>query len=311
MKMLRIAAVAGATGLFALALGVLAGPAQAQYDTPTVSLVSVDRSSITIDITAGATGAPAGFRVDWMTDADYIAMGGWPADLYDPTNQRCDFLGTPSLTVTEGVASYLLQAGATIRVELGDLFDETGAFATYSEELPAGTTFWLRAVALSPGGVDPGSPWSADLVVSTMTDNEDDCTFTQGYWKTHPEAWPCTELTVGCVEYDQAELLAIFNTPAAGNGAISLAHQYIAALLNQCNGADVTDIATALADAEALLCGLGDALPPHGAAYTHPSNTNDLTETLDQYNNGLIGPGHCGSVQNESTTWGRTKALYR
>ena len=311
MKRLRIAAAAGAAGLFALALGGFAGPAQAQYDVPTLSLVSVDRSSITIDITAGASGAPAGFRVDWMTDADYVAMGGWPADLYDPTNQRCDFLGSPTLTLTEGVDSYRLPAGATIRVELGDLFDETGAFATYSEELPAGTSFWIRAVALAPGGVDPGGPWSEDLVLSTMTNNLEDCTYTQGYWKTHPEAWMCTELTVGCVNYTQAELLDIFNTPAAGNGAISLAHQYIAALLNQCNGADVTDIAADLAAAEALLCGLGDALPPVGAAYAHPSTTSDLTEQLDQYNNGLIGPGHCGEVQNESTTWGRAKALYR
>lgn len=311
MKRLRIAAFAGAMGLCALSLGALAVPAQAQYDVPTLSLVSVDRSSITIDVSAGASGAPAGFRVDWMTDADYIAMGGWPADPYDPANQRCDFIGTPSLTLTEGVETFRLSSDATIRIELGDLFDETGAFATYSEELPAGTTFWIRAIALAPGGVDAGSPWSADLVVGTLTDNEEDCTLTQGFWKNHPEEWMCTELTVGCVVYDQAELLAIFNTPAAGNGAISLAHQYIAALLNQCNGADVSSIAAELAAAEALLCGLGDALPPHGAAYADPSDTSDLTEILDQYNNGLIGPEHCDPVQNENSTWGRTKALYR
>ena len=311
MKRLRTTAIAAAAGLFALALGNFAGTAHAQYDVPTMTLVSVDRSSITIDVTAGPSGAPAGFRVDWMTDADYIAMGGWPADPYDPSNQRCDFLGTPTLTVTEGVGDYLLSAGQTIRIELGDLFDETGAFATYADELPPGTIFWFRAQALAPGGVDPGSEWGPDLVVATMDENEDDCTYTQGYWKNHPEAWPCTDLTVGCINYTQQQLLDIFNTPAQGNGALILAHQYIAALLNQCNGADVTDIAAELAQAEAILCGLGDAIPPVGGAYTHPSNVNALTETLDQYNNGLIGPGHCGGVQNENSTWGRTKALYR
>src|SRR5687767_5945628 len=58
---------------------------------------------------------------------------------------------------------------------------------------------------------------------------EEDCTFTQGFWKNHPEDWPVDELTLGNVTYSKDELLAIFGEPVSGNGLISLAHQLIAA----------------------------------------------------------------------------------
>lgn len=297
--------------LAALALSFAAAPARAQYDVPSMALLSVDRSSATIEVAAGATGAPAGFRVDWMTEADYIALGGWPADPYHPSNQRCDFLGAPTLTVTEGVPHYLLAGGSSIRIELGDLFDETGAFATYQDELPAGAAFRARVQALSAGGVEAGSAWSQDFVFQTLAETNQDCTYTQGYWKNHPSAWPVSSLTIGGVSYSQAELLDIFDEPAAGNGAIFLAHQLIAALLNIANGASATTIQDAIDDADALFAACGSAIPPVGTCFIHPSLATDLTEELDSFNNGKLGPPHCDTVQNESSSWGRVKSLYR
>src|SRR5579859_4387032 len=63
------------------------------------------------------------------------------------------------------------------------------------------------------------------------------CTYTLGYWKNHPSAWPVTSLTIGGVSYSEQQLLDLFNTAPKGDASIILAHQLIAALLNTANGA--------------------------------------------------------------------------
>jgi len=52
-------------------------------------------------------------------------------------------------------------------------------------------------------------------------------------------------------------------------------------------------------------------VPPIGGGYLNPSDTSGLTQTLDDYNNGVTGPGHCGTVPTQPSTWGQVKALYR
>jgi hypothetical protein len=93
------------------------------------------------------------------------------------------------------------------------------------------------------------------------------------------------------VTYSDLELQSIFDTPAAGNGLISLAHQLISARLNIANGADGSSITATLAAADALIGGL--TIPPVGGGSLPNSATSSLTTTLNNYNNGLIGPGHC------------------
>jgi len=111
----------------------------------------------------------------------------------------------------------------------------------------------------------------------------EECAFTQGYWKNHPDAWPVSSLTLGGVSYNQQQLLAIFHEPVRGNGLISLAHQLIAAKLNVANGADGGDIADEIAAADALIG--GRVVPPIGSGYLSPSSTSSLVEALDQFNN--------------------------
>ncbi len=118
------------------------------------------------------------------------------------------------------------------------------------------------------------------------------CTFTQGYWKTHPEAWPVTELALGGTTYTQAEALAILRSPTKGDASAILALQLIAAKLNVANGADEFAIYQAIAVADSLLASC--AIPckvktdsPLGAQMV------EAATILDTYNNGLIGPGHC------------------
>lgn len=120
-----------------------------------------------------------------------------------------------------------------------------------------------------------------------------DCTYTQGFWKNHASAWPVTSLTIGTVAYTQAQLLAILNQPVKGNGLISLSHQLIAAKLNLANSASSVAISGSIADADTMIAGL--VIPPIGAGSLAPSSTSGLTTSLDQFNNGATGPGHCGS----------------
>jgi hypothetical protein len=111
------------------------------------------------------------------------------------------------------------------------------------------------------------------------------------------------------VTYTKPQLLSILNQPAGGNGLIILCHQLIATKLNILNGADGSGISATVAAADALIGGL--VCPPVGSGYLAPSSTNSLTNTLDDWNNGVTGPGHCGSTPVRESTWGRIKAIYR
>ena len=115
------------------------------------------------------------------------------------------------------------------------------------------------------------------------------CPLSQGYWKTHPAAWPVTALTLGTVVYNQSQLLSILNSPVKGDASIILAKQLIAAKLNIANGSDPTPIAATIATADGLLDGC--VLPCH----VKPSSPlgGQMTAAaaiLDQYNNGLLTP---------------------
>lgn len=117
------------------------------------------------------------------------------------------------------------------------------------------------------------------------------CTFTQGYWKNHPNAWTVDNLSLGNRVYSKAELLQIFAQPVKGNGLVNLAHQLIAAKLNIANGADGAALGSAIADADALIN--SKVVPPVGIGKLEPSAVGGLVGALDAYNNGVTGPGHC------------------
>jgi len=133
-----------------------------------------------------------------------------------------------------------------------------------------------------------------------------DCTYTQGYWKNHPEAWPVDSLTIGGTTYDKDQLLAILNTPPKSDARIILLHQLIAAMLNVANEADPTEAEDAIAEANDWLASHPEATPTAApakgkktkAAKTQISDEDrqvaiTLADVLDAYNNGDIGPGHC------------------
>ena len=116
------------------------------------------------------------------------------------------------------------------------------------------------------------------------------CTYTIGYWKNHPYDWPVDELSI----YTGHEaMILLWTPPKKGNAYIILAHQYIAAELNVLNGASVPDeVLHAGRDAQEMLEQYKDEgtiskkSPDRGLAI-------DLARVLDDYNNGILGLGHC------------------
>jgi hypothetical protein len=265
-----------------------------KMSAPTLECGTSSKVSIQITVTAGATGAPAGFSLQWMTLADFVANGSiWPAS---------DTLGFCHASFSGNASSsrYNLAAGESMTISIGDLLFDNGTSASCVEPLACGTEYVFRVFAHA-NSTYGRSDFTPNLQCSTLPceDLQLGCTYTQGYWKTHgpiptgnnTNQWPVTSLTLGTVSYTDLELQAIFDTPAQGNGLISLAHQLIAAKLNIANGADGTAIAGAISAADALIGGL--VVPPVGTGSLPSSATSSLTAVLTSYNEGTIGPGHC------------------
>lgn len=136
------------------------------------------------------------------------------------------------------------------------------------------------------------------------------CTLTPGYWKTHSEYGPAPEdeawYDLGDVDHDggsegpdetfffsgKTYYQVLWTNPRGGNAYFILAHAYIAARLNIANGASSTAaVNAAMAGAlEYFHNPASDGTAPSGALR---AQLLDWADTLDDYNNGLIGPGHC------------------
>jgi hypothetical protein len=143
--------------------------------------------------------------------------------------------------------------------------------------------------------------WFKNVVV-TAPPPDGGCTYTLGYWKTHSRqgpapydaAWknlgPNEEATLffnsGATWYQT------FNTPPRGNAFYILAHQYMAARLNVLNGASTTaEVDAALSGAASLFSGL--AAGSTTLTSEQRAQATAWAATLDSYNNGITGPGHC------------------
>jgi len=297
---------------------LVAGMAAAQtpYAAPTIGLVDRGLFRLTLQITAGSTGAPSGFSIQWMKKADLDALGGvWPAE-GTPGLKYCQCYG--AYVLNQWAGSALMGPGETSYLQLGDLADEDNS-AIYGNDydlLLPGTEYAVRGYTEGDGNGDP-STFSNVINTSTLTS---ECT--QGFWKNHGPApchsgnnanvWPagCFPMMLGNVAYTQAQICSILLQNVGGNGLISLAHQLITAKLNGCSTSDLTPIAATIAAADAQIGNL--VVPPVGGGFLSPGSTSANTETLDDYNNGLLGGvANCPTPVHANTTWGRIKVLYR
>lgn len=143
------------------------------------------------------------------------------------------------------------------------------------------------------------SPTAEKRTILKFQSNPVGCTLTQGYWKTHAK--------IGSKKYDEtwnqiggpnadffnsgkSYIKVLWTAPKKGNAYYILAHQYIAAKLNQLNGASIpTEVKNAFDRATELF----DASSSDTIGNTNRKEWIKLSEILDDYNNGLSGPGHC------------------
>jgi hypothetical protein len=132
--------------------------------------------------------------------------------------------------------------------------------------------------------------------------NGDGCSLTPGYWMTHSEYGPAPYDATWAELPDGADTpfflsgksyLQVLHTPPAGGHAYYiLAFQYIAAELNRFAGADLAAVQAAFDGATAIF----ETYTPDQVKNFSKAQRAQLIEwadLLDDYNNGLIGPGHC------------------
>jgi hypothetical protein len=300
----------GITAAFLCACSaIVALPAYAtRYDTPNLILSDVSRTSVTLDVSAGPSGTPAGFGIQYVKSNDLAYAGSWDNAVALGLVQTIEFTGTPTYNVSETAPSFKLYPYSDHDAEVGDLFDETGVQSTdLTLELDDETDYDFRTYAKGDGAGEQ-SVFSSSCHGHTHH-KPMDCTFTQGYWKNHGSQWPVSSLKLGTVSYSKQQLISILNNPAQGNGLIILAHQLIAAKLNIAQGADPSPISAVVADADGLIG--NKVCPPIGAGFLQPNVVDTDAQALDSYNNGNTSVPHCGSTPTVHATWGMVKSIYR
>jgi hypothetical protein len=133
------------------------------------------------------------------------------------------------------------------------------------------------------------------------------CTLTIGYWKTHAGSGPQRDMVSPLLPiwlgdaggetsvevstpHQAIELLRMADSSA--NGLNRLAGQLVAAKLNFGAGADGSAVATTVMAADAFLTTHATSSWKK-LSKADKSSVTTLGATLDQYNKGLTGPGHC------------------
>lgn len=130
------------------------------------------------------------------------------------------------------------------------------------------------------------------------------CTLTQGYWKTHSKYGPAPYDSTWALLLNGASTTFFLSgmtyhkvmwTPPAGNAYYNLAHQYIAAQMNELNDADMPPaVETAFNSATALF---ETYTPAQIKALKANSPVRkqfiDLAGILGSYNEGKMGVNHC------------------
>ncbi len=142
------------------------------------------------------------------------------------------------------------------------------------------------------------SSWNVHITIPCP----EGCTLTQGHWKTHSihgpakPADPTWDLLPSGADTlffssGQTWYQVFWTSPKGGNAYYILAHQYMAAKLNILAGAASTpSVDAAIAWAESFF---GTYSPTNPLPKTVRQQAIAAAGVLGQYNEGLIGPGHC------------------
>jgi hypothetical protein len=127
-----------------------------------------------------------------------------------------------------------------------------------------------------------------------------DCTFGAGFWKTNPDAWPVSSITVGFVTYTREEAIEIMEMPALGDATIILFGHLVPAKLSILSGADGSSINETISAADDwLFANGGVGSDPQGEAREEGIM---LAAELEAFNNGTTGPTTCTAQSGATVT---------
>lgn len=153
--------------------------------------------------------------------------------------------------------------------------------------------------------LDSGSRTASPYHIGVQVTCESGCTRGTGYWKSHaPAGPPPYDSTWESLPDRGATLLfssgmsyvEVMWQPTKGRAWIQLAQPWIAAHLNQLAGADASVIAAAFAAGELLL----RSARPNGAfTQDQEAQMRSITNILESWNAGEIGPGSCPPLSPE------------
>jgi hypothetical protein len=234
-------------------------------------------------------------------DQDLVATSAGTSD--ESGNADVLFSSTPTEEVDECIDVTDTYFGDLGTVCVGDTlphtFTYTRTFGPFTAE-ECGEHQFPNTASFETN--DTGATGEASWLVTITIECPQGCTLTQGYWKTHSVYGPAgpadptwDELSAGpdtpFFISGQTWYEVFWTNPKGGNAYYILAHQYMAAVLNQLTGAASTSaVDAALAGAEAYFSANGPT-PKPADALRHQLIA--WAGTLGDYNEGLIGPGHC------------------
>lgn len=229
--------------------------------------------------------------------------------------------GIPGVTMTLGG-----DASATATTDANGFYSFTGlAKGNYTVTVGAGPSGYTASPANQGLNDAIDSDGLAPVAVNLPTNSTVDltydfgfappppagCTLTIGYWKTHAgftgnnadvvtqylPIWLGTSGGAASTQVTTAsQAVSILSmSGGASNGIVKLKAQLLAAKLNIASGAAGSSVSATIAAADAFLA------TNSAAAWTSLTNqtkaqVNGWMTTLDNYNNGLVGPGHCGTT---------------
>jgi len=156
-------------------------------------------------------------------------------------------------------------------------------------------------------GASGSDSWTVDVSVPCNIG----CTLTIGYWKTHAGLGPQpgvvsqflpiwlgtprlpgeSNKSIEVTSAEQAVFILNFRGDAS-NGINKLYAQLLAAKLNQASGADISAVASTISAADAFLA-THNSLDWAGLSRAQKQLVLGWATTLDNYNRGITGPGHC------------------
>lgn len=242
------------------------------------------------DFGADGSGTPSG-TTDF-TGSALVTITGTPAgevdECIDVTDTNVGLLGTVCAGEVPKTFTYSLTFGtspdADVVLECGENSHPNVASFVTNDTAATGEDHWTVLVDVVCGG---------------------GCTLTPGYWKTHsaygPAPFDDTWNLIQPAGQDSPFYLSgmsyyrVMWTSPSSNAYYILAHAYIAAELNQFNGASIPGpVLSAFNTATGLL----ETYTPAQIGVLRGNNALRqqfvaLGGILDAYNNGVTGPGHC------------------